>query len=225
MGLFVAYYRVSTQKQDYGLTAQRQDVLDFVSSRGGSLLQEFAEKESGKNNNRPELEKAITYAKAHNATLLIAKIDRLSRNVSFLFKLKEELQLAGIQIIAVDMPELLHNTLTLAVMAGLAQQERELISQRTKAGLAVARSLGKTIGRKKGADTSSARDKALESIQSKALKHAEEIGGIVKTWREDKGMSYQEIASYLNGLGKLSPRGCQWTATGIRRVCVRIGLV
>lgn len=56
------------------------------------------------------------------------------------------------------------------------------------------------------------------------MKHAEEIGDIVKTWREDKGMSYQEIANYLNGLGKLSPRGCQWTATGIRRVCVRLGL-
>ena len=74
------------------------------------------------------------------------------------------------------------------------------------------------------ADTTFARDKALESIKKKALKHAEEIGDIVKTWREDKGMSYQEIANYLNGLGKLSPRGCQWTATGIRRVCVRLGL-
>lgn len=134
------------------------------------------------------------------------------------------MQDAGVPIIAVDMPELLNNTLTLAVMAGLAQQERELISQRTKAGLAVARSLGKTVGRKKGADTTFARDKALESIKKKALKHAEEIGDIVKTWREDKGMSYQEIANYLNGLGKLSPRGCQWTATGIRRVCVRLGL-
>ena len=179
---------------------------------------------SPKKNRGPELEKAISCAKINNATLLIAKLDRLSRNISFLFKLKENLQDAGVPIIAVDMPELLNNTLTLAVMAGLAQQERELISQRTKAGLAVARSLGKTVGRKKGADTTFARDKALESIKKKALKHAEEIGDIVKTWREDKGMSYQEIANYLNGLGKLSPRGCQWTATGIRRVCVRLGL-
>lgn len=224
MGMFVAYYRVSTQKQDYGLTAQRQAVLDFLSSRGGTLHSEFSEKESGKNNHRPELEKAISCAKINNATLLIAKLDRLSRNISFLFKLKENLQDAGVPIIAVDMPELLNNTLTLAVMAGLAQQERELISQRTKAGLAVARSLGKTVGRKKGADTTFARDKALESIKKKALKHAEEIGDIVKTWRKDKGMSYQEIANYLNGLGKLSPRSCQWTATGIRRVCVRLGL-
>ena len=87
MGMFVAYYRVSTQKQDYGLTAQRQAVLDFLSSRGGTLHSEFSEKESGKNNHRPELEKAISCAKINNATLLIAKLDRLSRNISFLFKL------------------------------------------------------------------------------------------------------------------------------------------
>lgn len=126
---FIAYYRVSTSKQNLGLDAQRSSVRNYISSNGGELIYEFSEKESGKKNNRLELHKAIQKCKDLNCTLIIAKLDRLSRNVSFVFALKD----SGIDFISCDLPTF--NTMTLAVFCGLAQQERELISQRTKQAL------------------------------------------------------------------------------------------
>lgn len=125
---YVAYYRVSTQKQGksgLGLDAQRKAVADFM--RSGELVGEFQEVESGKNDRRPMLAKAIEMAKDSGATLLIAKLDRLSRKASFIFALKD----SGVPFIACDMPEA--NTLTIGIMAVMAEHEREMTSARTKA--------------------------------------------------------------------------------------------
>lgn len=126
---YVAYYRVSTKKQGrsgLGLEAQRACVTSAVD---GELIAEFTEVESGKRRDRPELMKAVEYCKAHGAELIIAKLDRLSRDVSFIFTLREQ----GVQFRACDLPEF--NTLTLGIFATVAQYEREKISERTKAAL------------------------------------------------------------------------------------------
>lgn len=126
---YVAYYRVSTKRQNLGLDAQRNTVTNYINNIGGSLINSYEEKESGKCDNRTELLNAIDYCKANKATLVIAKLDRLSRNVSFIFALKD----AGINFYCCDIPEC--NTLTLGVFATIAQSERETISIRTKLAL------------------------------------------------------------------------------------------
>src|SRR4051812_8780242 len=139
----IGYERVSTARQGasgLGLEAQRQAIDGFVASRGGTLLGRFTEVESGKNPDRPELKLALHLAKVTGATLVIAKLDRLSRNAAFLLTLRD----AGVRFAAVDLPEA--NDLTVGIMALVAQQEREAISKRTKEALAIARSRGVKLG-------------------------------------------------------------------------------
>ena len=129
---FIAYYRVSTQKQGasgLGLSAQKQSVKNFLEGAKGELIKEFTEVESGKHDTRPQLELAMDCARAHGAKLLIAKLDRLSRNVAFIFALRD----GEVDFVCCDMPEA--NTLTIGIMAVMAQHEREVISQRTKQAL------------------------------------------------------------------------------------------
>lgn len=135
----VAYERVSTARQgasDLGLEAQRKVIEDFAASRGAEVLARFTEVESGRKADRPELAKALHLAKVTGATLVIAKLDRLSRNAAFLQALRD----SGVRFVAVDMPEA--NDLTVGIMALVAQAEREAISRRTKEALLVARRLG-----------------------------------------------------------------------------------
>ena len=142
----VAYYRVSTTKQGnsgLGLEAQQEAVRSYL---GAHPDVEFKEIESGKKNDRPELEAAIREAKLRDCKLVIAKLDRLSRDVGFLFKLKDDLTKAGVEVVAADMPDILSNTLMLSVMAGFAQHEREMISKRTKDALAAAKARGVKLG-------------------------------------------------------------------------------
>ena len=152
---YIAYYRVSTVKQSLGLEAQRSTVKAFLSNIADSiLLNEYEEKESGKDDNRVQLHLAIEECKRKNATLIIAKLDRLSRNVSFIFALKD----ANVDFIACDLQQF--NTLTLAIFSALAQQERELISSRTKAALAEKRKV-KKLGNPQNLTNNL--DKALEN--------------------------------------------------------------
>ena len=142
----VAYYRVSTTKQGnsgLGLEAQQEAVRSYL---GADPDVEFKEIESGKKNDRPELEAAIREAKLRDCKLVIAKLDRLSRDVGFLFKLKADLTKAGVEVVAADMPGILSNTLMLSVMAGFAQHERETISKRTTDALAAAKARGVKLG-------------------------------------------------------------------------------
>lgn len=131
MKKYVSYLRVSTVKQGQsrlGLEAQRRAVAQYA-KEGSAILAEYVEVESGKNNERLELYKAIEQARSSNACLLIAKLDRLSRDAAFIFTLRN----TGIDFVCADMPEA--NTLTIGIFAVLAQHERELISSRTKAAL------------------------------------------------------------------------------------------
>jgi DNA invertase Pin-like site-specific DNA recombinase len=131
-GKFVAYFRVSTDKQGksgLGLDAQRQAVLQFLDGGSWSLIGELTEIESGKRNERPELEKALAACKRHKAKLVIAKLDRLSRNLAFIATLMD----SGVEFVAVDNPHA--NKLTVHILAAVAQHEREMIAQRTKDAL------------------------------------------------------------------------------------------
>jgi DNA invertase Pin-like site-specific DNA recombinase len=146
-GKFVAYYRVSTQKQGksgLGLDGQRQAVESFLNGGNWKLVGEFTEVESGKRDDRPELTRAMHQARLTGATLLVAKLDRLSRDAAFLLNLSK----SGIEVRACDMPDA--NTMMFGVMALVAQHERELISKRTKDALAAAKVRGTPLGGYKG---------------------------------------------------------------------------
>lgn len=143
MEMFVAYYRVSTDRQGrsgLGLEAQRQSIGNFVDDRKWNLVAEFTEIESGKRKDRPELQKAIAACKRCNARLVIAKLDRLARNVAFIANLMD----GCVDFVACDMPEA--NRLTLHILAAVAEHEREMISERTKAALQAAKARGVRLG-------------------------------------------------------------------------------
>jgi DNA invertase Pin-like site-specific DNA recombinase len=162
---FVAYYRVSTAKQGrsgLGLEAQQASVQAYV--KDGQITSEYVEVESGKRNDRPELAQAIEHARRESATLIIAKLDRLARRVAFIFALRD----SGVKLIACDMPEA--NTLTIGLLAALAQHERELISERTKAALAAKKAKGCILGSPQNL-TREAILKAAEARRRRAREH------------------------------------------------------
>ena len=135
-GKFVAYFRVSTDRQGksgLGLAAQREAVMSYLDGGRWALVDEFTEVESGKRNDRPELVKALAACKKQKAKLVIAKLDRLSRNLAFIAALMD----SGVEFVAVDNPHA--NKLTIHILAAVAQHEREMISERTKAAMAAAK--------------------------------------------------------------------------------------
>jgi DNA invertase Pin-like site-specific DNA recombinase len=139
----VAYEQVSTARQrrsGLDLAAQRKAIEDYAATKGGTILARFTEVESGRRNDRPELERALQLARVTAATLVIAKLDRLSRNAAFLLTLRD----GGVRFVACDMPEA--NDLTAGITALVAQQEREAISRRTKEPLAAAKARGVKLG-------------------------------------------------------------------------------
>jgi DNA invertase Pin-like site-specific DNA recombinase len=139
---FIAYYRVLTNRQgrsELGLEAQQQAVCDFLAGRG-ELIEFFTEIESGRKNDRPKLAAALDACRKHKATLGIAKLDRLARNVYFISGLME----SGVEFVVVDMPEV--NRLTIHILAAVAEHEREMISQRTKVALKAAKARGIKLG-------------------------------------------------------------------------------
>src|SRR5215207_5058697 len=143
-GRYVSYLRVSTDRQGrsgLGLEAQRKAVADFLNGGRWDLIAEFVEVESGKRDDRPKLAEALALCRLHNATLVIAKLDRLSRDAAFLLNLQK----AGVRFVAADMPEA--NELVVGIMAVVAQAERKMISARTKAALAAAKARGVRLGK------------------------------------------------------------------------------
>jgi DNA invertase Pin-like site-specific DNA recombinase len=168
-GKFVAYFRVSTDKQEksgLGLDAQRKAVEDYLNGGTWSLVGKFTEVESGKRNQRPELEKALAVCKRNRAKLVIAKIDRLSRNLAFIATLMD----SGVEFVAVDNPHA--NKLTVHILAAVAQHEREMIAQRTKDALQAAKARGVVLGNPRLADV---RDRAVANLKADADRASLEI--------------------------------------------------
>jgi len=221
-GKWISYQRVSTQRQGksgLGLEAQRNAVAEFLNGGNWKLVKEFVEVESGKKaDNRPELAKAIQACRAHGAKLLIAKLDRLSRDAHFLLGLEK----AGIDFVAADMPTA--NRLTVGIMAMVAEEERRMISKRTKEALQAAKRRGVKLGGDRGVKpTARARKLAAEALQARAAAKAADIGPIIAELQAAGVTSQSGIAAALNEQAIPTPRGNgKWSATQVARVLERI---
>jgi DNA invertase Pin-like site-specific DNA recombinase len=207
MAGFVSYIRVSTTKQGesgLGLEAQREEVRRCIG--GKELLAELIEIESGKaHHNRPQLLAAIELCKRKKATLVIAKLDRLSRNVHFISGLME----AGVEFVAADNPHA--NKMTLQMLSVFAEHEREQISARTKAALKAAKARGTVLGNPKW---QTSLEKAREAKNPN--KPPVQVVQMMRQHR-DEGMTLRAIADKLNGLGLRTPNGCQWYACTVSK--------
>jgi len=218
---FCSYLRVSTLRQGksgLGIEAQREAVSRFVRERGGKIIApEYVEVESGKHNDRPELAKAIKRCRLTGATLVVAKLDRLSRNAAFLMTLRD----SGVNFVAADLPEA--NTMTVGVMAVVAQHEREAISARTKAALAAARARGKVLGglRDNAPDIARFQKQAVRAVQDKALAAAEDRRDVIEALAGE-GLSMNAMAARLNDASVRTSRGGAWTATAVKRTMTRL---
>jgi len=211
----VVYYRVSTDKQGeskLGLEAQKNSVEGFCRSRGMEITMEFTDVESGKVSTRKGLGEAIAETKRIDGVLVIAKLDRLSRNFMFIMALKE----SGVEFVACDMPDA--NTLTIGIMALMAQQERELISERTSAAIQAKLRRGEKWGNPQCL-TQDGRKKGWESIRQKRLENENNrrAAELVETLAQQK-LTLQEIAERLNRSGFRTSKGCQFQPTTVMRL-------
>jgi DNA invertase Pin-like site-specific DNA recombinase len=215
---FVAYYRVSTEKQGRSglcLEAQQEAVRSYLNGGDWQLMAEVVEVESGKKNDRPRLAEAPRLCRLHGAILVIAKLDRLARNVAFISNLME----SGVEFTAVDFPQA--NRLTVHILAAVAEHEREMISRRTKDALAAAKARGKKLGGNRGKIHLVAKKGALASavVRSiKAKRRAADIGPIIADIQASGATSLRQIAAGLNARGIRTPRGGEWSAVQVNRV-------
>lgn len=220
---FVAYERVSTARQGksgLGLEAQRKAIDDFAASRGAEVIGRFTEVESGRKADRPELEKALQLAKLTGATLVIAKLDRLSRNAAFLLTLRD----SGVRFLAADMPEA--NDLTVGIMALVAQQEREAISRRTKEALAAAKARGVKLGNPNGAAALKRAGKGGAPLRRKVAANAdafaEGLAPVVAELQREGIRTLRDMADALNDRGMLTRRGGRWHVSNARNLLTRL---
>lgn len=219
----IAYYRVSTATQGrsgLGLEAQRTAVEEFCAARGYNLLGEFTEVESGSRSNRPQLSEAIHRATVTGATLVIAKLDRLSRNAAFLLTLRD----AGVRFQAADMPDA--NNLTVGILALVAEQEREAISQRTKAALAAAKRRGVKLGNPNGAAAIRRAGRgnvaAIAAVRTRSQERVVRLERVVETLAGEGVQSLSGIAAALNRQEIEAPRGGRWHPTSVKRLLDRL---
>ena len=213
MKRFIAYYRVSTQKQKQsglGLEGQRQTVNNYVQSEDGVILDEFSDTESGNNNNRPALTSAIERCKLTNSILVIAKLDRLSRNVAFLASLIE----SDINFVCCDNPTA--NKLTIHILAAVAEEERRLISERTKQALKQAKKRGVRLGTNNLPNSD--KHSALHARQSNIEKASKFNSQILKLLQDVNHLSMRKQASYLNERNIKTRRNCNWSPSSISRL-------
>lgn len=205
---YVAYYRVSTSRQGesgLGLAAQERTVKQFCVSNDGSVLGEFREIESGTKKDRPALTQAIAFCEKHCATLLIAKLDRLARNVHFVSGLLE----SGVRFVAADMPNA--DRFMMHVYAAVAEEEARRISERTRNALAAAKARGVQLG-KHGKRLAARNQKEAEAFAAK-------YGRQIIQLRSDRSMSYRAIADYLNETQAIpNQRGGRWHANSVHRL-------
>ena len=216
---YIAYYRVSTIKQGQsglGLEAQQSSVTGYLNSKSGELLAEYTEIQSGKKDeNRPELQAALRQCRLSGATLLIAKIDRLSRNPAFLINLQD----SSTNFVCVDMPEA--NNFTVGILACMAGYYRQQISDNTKAALKAAKAKGVKLGNPRldefrNTDTTNARAAKI----SKAKQRNADILSIIGEMRDSAGnaLSLRDLTAMLNDAGYKTSRGKEWHPTSVSRV-------
>jgi DNA invertase Pin-like site-specific DNA recombinase len=212
---YIAYFRVSTDRQGQsglGLEAQRQAVTDFLNGNGSEIVQEFTEIESGKRADRPELAKALAACRKHRAILMIAKLDRLARNVAFISSLMD----TSAEFVAVDMPSA--SRLTIHILAAVAEHEREMISRRTREALAAARARGTRLG---NPNPKAASAKGGAARKAQADKHAENVEPIIREIKAAGVSTLQGLADSLNARGVASATGGGWHPSTVRRVLQR----
>lgn len=214
---FVAYYRVSTKKQGtsgLGLDAQKTLVLNYINGQPqGELTHEFVEVESGKNNERQQLMAALHHCRMTGATLVVSKLDRLSRDLEFIAALMKS---DNVDFVVAELPEA--NNLTLHILACLAQYERQLISERTKQALQAAKERGAVLGNPRldefrPTDTTAAREQYLEN--GKAFQESLLVS--IRQAQSEGYDSYSAIARRLNELGIKSRRGRRIYPSTIKR--------
>jgi DNA invertase Pin-like site-specific DNA recombinase len=221
----IAYYRVSTKRQGesgLGLEGQTAAVAAYAAQVGGSIVAAYREVESGKNNARPELAKALAHAKRIKGRLVIAKLDRLARNVAFVANLME----SGAEFVACDNPHA--NRLTIHILAAVAEDEARRISERTKAALAAAKARGMRLGtHRPGHYTGTAeqhRKAAVVAREAAAAAYtaaAEPLYGEVRPLvyqLKSEGKSLREMAAWLNANGYTTLRGAAWNPMQVSRI-------
>lgn len=212
MTKLIAYYRVSTQRQGnsgLGLEAQQAAVEAHSKSIGATIVAFFTEVESGRKNRRPELQRALAACRQHSATLCIAKLDRLSRNLYFVASLME----SKIDFVCCDNPHA--NRLTIQILACIAEHEAQIISERTKAALSAAKARGKRLGGRNmtpaiASQGNAANVTAAQQHAAKALPLAQQL--------RNAGQTLAQIASELTEQGILTRRGLPWSATAVSRL-------
>jgi DNA invertase Pin-like site-specific DNA recombinase len=216
-GKFVAYYRVSTARQGrsgLGLESQKHAVRDHLGGRG-RLIVEHIEIESGRNNSRPELQRALAACRVHSATLIVAKLDRLSRNAAFLLTLRD----SAVEFVAADMPDA--NRLTVGILAMIAEHEAEAISARTKAALAAAKRRGVKLGNPAHLNLRGARLKGTAAStaarRARSEQRAIDVAPTIEAIRAAGAGSLRALARGLNGEGIPAPRGGLWSAAQVGR--------
>ncbi len=224
-GKFVSYLRVSTDRQGksgHGLEAQRMAVADHLNGGDWELLDEFVEVESGKRDDRPKLIEALQQCVLTGATLLVAKLDRLSRDAHFLLGLQK----AGVPFVACDMPDA--NSMTVGLLAVVAQAEREAISKRTTEALAAAKARGVKLGNPNGAAALQRHIKAhgngaaVAAVRANAQDRAERMRPTIEGLKAEGVTSLRHIAAALNERGILTPRNGSWHPATVRTLLQRL---
>jgi DNA invertase Pin-like site-specific DNA recombinase len=228
---YIAYYRVSTARQGrsgLGLDAQREAIRLHLSAVTGELLGEHTEIESGRRSDRPELLKALAACRLHRATLVIAKLDRLARNVAFISALMD----SGVEFLATDMPAA--NRLTLHIIAAVAENEARMISDRTKLALAAAKQRGTKLGGFRGRSASNAdRQRASAAKTAIANARASDLAATIRNLQAEGITSNRAIARHLT-LMSIPTAGSQahlrsstcpnkaWTGVQVGRIIKRL---
>jgi len=217
-GKFVSYLRVSTQKQGksgLGLEAQREAITGYLNGGRWTLVHECVEVESGKRSDRPELAKALALCRVHRATLLVAKLDRLARNVAFISALME----SGVKFVAVDLPQA--NELTVHVMAAMAEYEAKAISVRTIAALQAAKARGVKLGGLKWDITQvseQGHEAGLKVRREAAARFNQDVLPIIQEKQRQGVSTLRAIAGALNDDNVPAPRGGSWSAVQVMRI-------
>lgn len=223
-GRFIAYYRVSTERQGrsgLGLEAQQRTVRDFLNGGAWHLVREFTEIESGRRCDRPVLAQAMAACRVHRAKLVIAKLDRLARDAHFLLGLQK----AGVDFIACDVPTV--HRLTVGMLALVAEEEARAISARTKAALAAAKARGVKLGAPGAsvapADAARGRAASVAARSAAASARAKDLASVVARLRTEGAGTLSAIAAGLEELSVPAPRrGGRWQPTQVARLLARI---